>query len=132
MYSVLWKEGGRIGMANKNVNGTYDLGPAQINTSWLYLFSSYGITLNDLRYNPCTNVYAEAWVLRYNANKLGGNWFKAVMAYNIGANAHSSAIIKIGYKYATSVIHIWWRLRDYVQKHPQVISLSQGPLVFNP
>lgn len=132
MYSILWKEDGRAGMMNKNRNGTYDLGPAQINTSWLFLFSSYGITLKDLRYNECTNIYAEAWVLKYNANKLSGNWFRAAMAYNIGANAHDPTVLRIGYRYAVSVIHIWWKLRAYAETHPQLLASNPGPKVFSP
>lgn len=132
MYAILWKEDGRVGMMQRNSNGTYDLGPAQINTSWLGLFSTWGITLQTLRNNVCTNVYAEAWVLRYNANKLNNDWFKATMAYNIGANARSPQVLRIGYRYAVSVIHIWWRLRSYVIRDPEILLANRGPEVFKP
>ncbi len=60
MYAILEKEDGRVGTMKHNANGTWDLGPAQINTSWLSLFSTWGISFKTLQYNACTNVYAEA------------------------------------------------------------------------
>jgi soluble lytic murein transglycosylase-like protein len=63
-------EGGQAGQeAGPNVNGTYDLGPMQINTSWLpELASHWGVTEATARQwvrdDPCTNVGVAAWILR--------------------------------------------------------------------
>ena len=35
ILGVLNVEGGKVGMASSNTNGTYDLGPMQINTIWV-------------------------------------------------------------------------------------------------
>ncbi len=44
IISVLSVEGGEVGMASPNSNGTFDYGPMQINTIWLDKIRPYGIT----------------------------------------------------------------------------------------
>lgn len=63
LISVLKTEGGRVGMANKNVNGTYDYGPMQINSSWLPTLARYGYQQQDIQYNACKNIEVGAWIL---------------------------------------------------------------------
>lgn len=63
LISILNVEGGKIGLAKRNKNGTYDLGPAQINTSWWPMLYNYGITQTVVLYNPCTNIKIAAWIL---------------------------------------------------------------------
>lgn len=63
ILSVLQVERGKVGQVVKNQNGTYDLGPMQINTSWLPTLARYGITQQDVRDNPCVNVRVGAWIL---------------------------------------------------------------------
>ncbi len=63
IISVLNVERGRVGMAQKNKNGTYDLGPLQINTSWWPMLYKYHVTPKEVQYNPCTNVKIGAWIL---------------------------------------------------------------------
>ena len=69
IISVLKTENGRIGMANKNKNGTYDYGPMQINGMWLATINKYGYTANDIQYDACDNVKVGAWIL---AQKING------------------------------------------------------------
>jgi soluble lytic murein transglycosylase-like protein len=61
--SILRVENGRVGMATLNKNGTYDYGPMQINSIWMDKLSQYGITKDQVQYNPCTNVWVGAWIL---------------------------------------------------------------------
>src|ERR1700676_426131 len=85
LHAILQKERGRVGQAVRNRNGTYDLGLAQINTSRLRDFAHYGVRLEQVRDDPCTNLYAAGYVLRLNVNLFGGNdWYRATMAYNVG------------------------------------------------
>lgn len=65
-------EGGRVGQAVKNTNGSYDLGPMQINTIHLPdLKREFGITRDELQNDACTNVYVAALLFsrHYNETK---------------------------------------------------------------
>ena len=70
MLAGIYKaEGGKVGQAVENTNGSYDLGPMQINTIWLpELADKWGVS-EDVAYDrikddPCTNVNVAAWILR--------------------------------------------------------------------
>lgn len=67
LLSILKVEGGKPGQAVKNTNGTYDLGPAQINTSWIQrMENQYGVKNagNLVLHNMCYNIHAGAWILK--------------------------------------------------------------------
>jgi hypothetical protein len=70
-------EGGHIGQeVGPNKNGTYDLGPMQINTSWLPLLASrWGVSQDTarrwVRDDACTNAGVAAWIVRENLNETG-------------------------------------------------------------
>ncbi len=66
IVSVLKTEDGHNGLASPNKNGTSDLGPMQINSSWLPALSHYGFSEEDVQYNPCKNVEIGAWILSTN------------------------------------------------------------------
>ncbi len=62
-------EGGRVGQQVKNSNGSFDLGPMQINTIWLpELAKKWGVNQDTahkmIRDDACTNVNVAAWILR--------------------------------------------------------------------
>ncbi len=62
-------EGGRVGQEVSNTNGTYDLGPMQINTLWVPVVAKkWGVSQakarKELRDNACTNIEVAAWILR--------------------------------------------------------------------
>jgi hypothetical protein len=63
ILAVIKTENGRIGLARQNNNGTQDLGPMQINTTWLPRIARYGITHYQLQYDACENVRVGAWIL---------------------------------------------------------------------
>ena len=56
--SVLMVEGGKKGTKHRNANGTYDLGPMQINTSHRNKFRRLGLSEKKLQYNICANIAA--------------------------------------------------------------------------
>lgn len=64
MAAILVAEGGKVGQASKpNDNKTYDIGPFQINSSWLDDLSASGISETRLTHNGCVNAYVGAWRL---------------------------------------------------------------------
>jgi soluble lytic murein transglycosylase-like protein len=63
IVSILEVEQGQVGKISKNSNGSYDIGPMQINSSWLAQFKKYGITQNDLQFDACTNIMVGTWIL---------------------------------------------------------------------
>lgn len=70
-------EGGKVGQAvGPNQNGTYDLGPMQINTLWIPLLADkWGVSEDTahrwVRDDPCTNMGVSAWILRTHMNETG-------------------------------------------------------------
>ncbi|MDI1228616.1 MAG: lytic transglycosylase domain-containing protein [bacterium] len=76
ILGVLHVEGGRIGMASPNTNGTYDLGPMQINTIWVPELAKHWrvpekIALRMVRDDACTNIGVGSWILRRKMNESG-------------------------------------------------------------
>ena len=63
IVAILQTEGGNVGLAKPNTNGTADYGPMQINSLWLKTLSHYGYTAEDLQYNACINVMVGTWIL---------------------------------------------------------------------
>lgn len=83
IYNV---EGGRIGQQVQNTNGTYDLGPMQINTLWLPELAEYWgvneVTAKKwVRDDACTNMNVSAWILRQHLNETG-SLAKAIAQYH--------------------------------------------------
>jgi len=61
---ILDVEKGYVGLKQGNDDGTYDLGPCQLNTINLPDYAKYGISEDDLRYNGPLNVLAAAIYVR--------------------------------------------------------------------
>ncbi|MDP1605169.1 MAG: lytic transglycosylase domain-containing protein [Rhodocyclaceae bacterium] len=61
--AILRVEGGRVGLRKANANGTYDLGPMQINTLWLPRLRALGVDESRLVWDYCANVAVGAWIL---------------------------------------------------------------------
>lgn len=77
LTAIYHVEGGHVGQeAGPNKNGTYDLGPMQINTSWLPdLAAHWGVSEQTarrwVRDDACTNAGIAAWIVRANLNETG-------------------------------------------------------------
>src|SRR6185312_5860169 len=67
-------EGGRLGSASHNKNGSYDYGPMQINSIWLPKLAAYGYTQHHLQYDACANVMAGTWILSQNIANARNLW----------------------------------------------------------
>ena len=74
ILSVLAVEGGAVGLASANKNGTVDYGPMQINSIWLSKIRLYGYTQHQLQYDPCVNVKVGAWILSQNIANAATTW----------------------------------------------------------
>ena len=62
-------EGGQVGMVSHNTNGTYDLGPFQVNDTWIKTFAtawhrSPAETYELIRDHGCANALAGGAILR--------------------------------------------------------------------
>ncbi len=77
LLGIYHVEGGKIGQeVGPNQNGTYDLGPMQINTVWIpELSRQWGVghaaARRMIRDDPCTNVGVAAWILRRHMEETG-------------------------------------------------------------
>lgn len=60
---ILKTESGQIGKINYDKNGSYDIGPAQINSIHLPWLESRGISEHKLEWNACENVFVGAQIL---------------------------------------------------------------------
>lgn len=72
--AVLKTEGGWQGLKKRNPNGSYDLGPGQINTIHLPALSKFGITEQMLVHDVCLNVHVAAYRLRMEVERVKDLW----------------------------------------------------------
>ena len=107
MIGIMHVEGGHVGQeAGPNFNGTYDLGPMQVNTRWMpQLAQLWHVNQRTaygwVRDNGCVNVHVAAWILKQKITETG-SLFGGIATY------HSSTR-GIGYTYATKVIAVMER-----------------------
>ncbi|MGB0719482.1 MAG: lytic transglycosylase domain-containing protein [Bdellovibrionales bacterium] len=92
MVGIYKAEGGKVGQEVANSNGTYDLGPMQINTLWLpTLAKQWGVSENTarkwVRDDACTNVGVSAWILKSHLDETG-SLAKAIEYYHSRTPKH--------------------------------------------
>ena len=103
LVGIYKAEGGKVGQEVANTNGSYDLGPMQINTIWLpELAAKWGVSENTarkwVRDDACTNVSVSAWILN-NHLKETKSLTQAIAHYHSRTPMH-------GTKYKARVINI--------------------------
>jgi soluble lytic murein transglycosylase-like protein len=108
ILGILHVEGGRVGMASKNTNNTYDLGPMQINTIWLpELARHWGVpretALRMVRDDACVNIGVGAWILRKKINQTG-SLYQGIAYYHSATPQH-------GTRYRAKVMEAMQRYR---------------------
>ncbi len=102
MIGIMHVEGGRVGQeVGPNVNGTYDLGPMQVNTHWMPMLArawrvSDSHAHKAVRDDGCVNVHVAAWILSREI-KRSGSLYGGIARYH-------SATPSLGYRYAAKVI----------------------------
>ncbi|NOG73698.1 lytic transglycosylase domain-containing protein [Roseicella sp. DB1501] len=80
-------EGGRVGLARGNRNGTEDLGLMQINTIWIAPITRItGLPAAEVRarllHDACFNIAAAGMVMRNYLDETGGDLLRAVGNYH--------------------------------------------------
>lgn len=96
LLGIYQVEGGKVGQeVGPNANGSYDLGPMQINTVWLDdLSDRWGVSEHTarrwVRDDPCTNVGVSAWILRQHIDETG-SLAKAIANYHSKTPVHGTA-----------------------------------------
>ncbi len=104
MIGIMHVEGGRVGQeVGPNRNGTYDLGPMQVNTRWLpMLQKAWNVNSSTarawVRDNGCVNVHVAAWILRQKMEDAGSLWG--------GIAAYHSSTPRYGIPYANKVVAV--------------------------
>lgn len=86
LKAIRRQEAGRVGMANRNSNGSHDLGVMQINTINLDNIRSHypKVTPYDLVYKACVNIFIGAWFLKEKIKNANGDIWKGVGNYHSG------------------------------------------------
>jgi hypothetical protein len=98
LLAVMKAEGGRLGEYSRNSNGSYDIGPMQVNTIHLpELSKTYGIpeaaVSKLLAYNGCFNVAVGAWLLRMRTNESAGDFWYGIGRYHSTTRPDSNKYI---------------------------------------
>jgi hypothetical protein len=90
LEKTLWglrdQEAGRIGLEVRNFNGSYDLGPLQVNSWWVPKLARMTDSTPDqvrwwLVHDPCFNVDVARWIFLSGLTETGNYW-KAVGVYH--------------------------------------------------
>ena len=102
LVGILEVEGGKVGQEVGNTNGSFDLGPMQINTIWMPELANYWGVSEDtakrwVRDDPCTNMSVAAWILKKHLDETQ-SLPKAIQHYH-------SRTPKYGVKYKKKVIN---------------------------
>lgn len=84
--SIMKTENGKVGLQRANRNGSYDLGPMQINTVHLQDLGRLtgmpqGRVADYLKFDVCANIATGLWLLRRSINQSGDVW-KGVAWYH--------------------------------------------------
>lgn len=79
---ILAQEHGRLGQKIANRNGSYDMGPMQINSHWLPTLRRYGVGEDHMLHHGCYNVAVGAWIVRYEQARANGGIWQAVGRYH--------------------------------------------------
>lgn len=71
------------GLVRNNTNGTQDFGVTQINTVWMQYFErNFGLTPTAFANNACLAVHGAAYIIRYEINSSGGDFWRGVGNYH--------------------------------------------------
>ena len=81
LLGILATEGGQPGEALNNTNGTWDLGPFQVNTCHIKELLAVGLQPETILSDACVNAHAAAWLLHKELGRSRTLW-EAIGAYH--------------------------------------------------
>ena len=81
LFAILATEGGKTGEALSNKNGTWDMGPFQVNSVHLNELAAMGISPDAVLRDGRVNAHAAAWLLHKEYRRTGNLW-QAIGAYH--------------------------------------------------
>ncbi len=98
-------ENGRLGQVSDNNNNTVDIGPMQVNDSWVpKLADHWGATKEAtylaLRDEICANIEGGAWILRQALDEANGDFWEGVGLYHSHSGRLKSAYLRSVYEHA--------------------------------
>ena len=70
ILAIIEVEGGKNGEISWNKNGTYDMGPAQVNSVHLDELKKFGLDSYHIINNPCINIYSACYIIKKHYDKL--------------------------------------------------------------
>ena len=93
LVMLLRVEGGRLGAVSQNTNDTVDIGPMQVNSTWVHKMAQRWGASDDgaykaMRDNLCANVEAGAWILRAGLDEAHGDLWEGVAFYHSHSPEH--------------------------------------------
>lgn len=120
MLAVADMEGGRAGQWVRNDNGTFDVGPMQLNTRYLaHLEERYGITPAQASAPGCGPFRLAAWRLRRHLSRDKGDiWTRA-------ANYHSTTP-RHNHKYQRKLRRLAGKWRRWLEKHYRTFEATKA------
>lgn len=93
LFAILATEGGKTGEALNNKNGTWDMGPFQVNSVHLNELAAMGISPRSVLCDGRVNAHAAAWLLRKEYRRTGNLW-QAIGSYHSRAPHRRDAYIR--------------------------------------
>ncbi|GBQ86235.1 conjugal muramidase TrbN/BfpH [Acetobacter malorum DSM 14337] len=121
-------EGGRLGLEHRNNNGTYDLGPMQVNSRWMPEVAKLHFNGNQrdawvaVRDWGCYNIMIGTWVFRRYVDEADGDLKEAVGLYNSHTPKPKRAY---QYKFASHYAELFFN-KVTAQSQGSGIPLQQG------
>ncbi len=102
---LLSVEDGRLGEVSQNTNRTVDIGPMQVNETWVPKIAEHWRASPDaayraLRDNFCANVEGGAWILRQALDEAHGDLWKGVALYHSHDPVHKLEYMRLVYAQA--------------------------------
>lgn len=89
LLSIRIHEAGQVGQSIGNTNKSRDHGPLQVNDVHKETFESFGITMEQIRNDECTNMFAGAYLLRIALNRHPGDFWRGVGDYHSRTPRHN-------------------------------------------